>query len=199
MERWHSYLLSDHRRGGLQHCSLDGNVKQSFQAWTVGSQLQLVVLKNTWHIPDFTVVNLSFSRSSTWLSAPKCFKNEWQQCALRTYLYGGGTAVCVFMHILYFLLLSFNFSVKGLCDQQETVIKCTGAFAKTPITLLWHYYRWLFNKTHTHNNAHHLNESVNGGHAQSEILTGSVKTLLLIIICWRKQWKTCLLLVEVIH
>lgn len=51
MKRHYSYLLSDHRSGGLKHCSLDRNIKQSFQAGTVGSQLQLIVLKTrntTW-------------------------------------------------------------------------------------------------------------------------------------------------------
>lgn len=42
-----------------------------------------------------------------------------------TYLYGGGTAVCALMHIIYFLLLSFNFSVEGLCDQAREGVKLT--------------------------------------------------------------------------
>lgn len=44
---WFLYLMPDNRGRRLKHRSLDWNFKQSFQARTVGSQLQLIVLKNT--------------------------------------------------------------------------------------------------------------------------------------------------------
>lgn len=44
-KRCFSYLLPDDRGGRLKHCSLDWNLKQSFQARAVGSQLQLIVLE----------------------------------------------------------------------------------------------------------------------------------------------------------
>lgn len=42
-----------------------------------------------------------------------------------TYLYGGGTGVCIFLHIFYFLLLSFNFSVQCLCRHRKRGITVT--------------------------------------------------------------------------
>lgn len=41
---------------------------------------------------------------------------------LNACLYGGGTGVCVFLHIFDFLLLPFNFSVKSLHIQRKYIL-----------------------------------------------------------------------------